>query len=211
MIAFVDLLFRFFLRERLVRSARGQSDRGLAGAVEGHAAMDMSIQQDGSFARRLFSGPGYTAVADVFVMEWAAIARDLIIGLLIAGAMAAWVPADFCSSTARPVADPARRAGEAGTAPAQPCGTPRRRKPTAAAAPRAAAMVPRTMSGSASTVPSGGSPACVVGDRSRTHPASWRPGPRKATSLPPVRRARRPGSRPARDRCAGRVRPGSAA
>ena len=98
MIVFVALLFRFFLRERLVRSAREQADRGLAGAMEGHAGMDMSIQQDGSFARRLFSGPGYTAVADVFVMEWAAIARDLIIGLLIAGAMAAWVPADFWSS-----------------------------------------------------------------------------------------------------------------
>lgn len=98
MIVFVAVLFRLFLRERLVRSARKQADRGLAGAMEGHAAMDMSIQLEGSFADRLFSGPGYTAVAHVFVMEWAAIIRDLIIGLLIAGAMAAWVPADFWSS-----------------------------------------------------------------------------------------------------------------
>lgn len=54
--------------------------------------MDMSVDQEGSFAGRPFSGPGYTAVAHVFVMEWAAIVRDLIIGLLIAGAMAACVP-----------------------------------------------------------------------------------------------------------------------
>jgi uncharacterized protein len=31
----------------------------------------------------------------VFVMEWAAILRDLVLGLLIAGAIAAWVPESF--------------------------------------------------------------------------------------------------------------------
>src|SRR5665811_65417 len=41
-------------------------------------------------------------------------------------------------------------------------------------------MAPRTTSGSASTVPSGGLPTWVVGERSSTHPASLRPGPRKA-------------------------------
>jgi hypothetical protein len=35
---------------------------------------------------------------DVFVMEWAAIIRDLVIGLLIAGAIAAWVPGSFWQS-----------------------------------------------------------------------------------------------------------------
>jgi uncharacterized membrane protein YraQ (UPF0718 family) len=44
---------------------------------------------------RVFSGDGYTAVAHVFVMEWAAIIRDLVIGLLAAGAIAAWVPDTF--------------------------------------------------------------------------------------------------------------------
>jgi uncharacterized membrane protein YraQ (UPF0718 family) len=57
--------------------------------------MDMSVQRDGRFARRLFSGAGFTSVSHVFVMEWAAILRDLIIGLLIAGAIAAWVPDSF--------------------------------------------------------------------------------------------------------------------
>ena len=57
--------------------------------------MDMSVSGDGSFLRRLASRKGVTAVAHVFVMEWAAIARDLVIGLLIAGAIGAWVPESF--------------------------------------------------------------------------------------------------------------------
>ncbi|WP_329569699.1 permease [Kitasatospora sp. NBC_01266] len=95
MIAALALLFRFFLRDRLVRAAREQADRGLTGSMEGHAAMDMSAPGQGSFARRLFSPTGYTATAHVFVMEWAAIIRDLVVGLLIAGAIAAWVPDSF--------------------------------------------------------------------------------------------------------------------
>jgi uncharacterized membrane protein YraQ (UPF0718 family) len=54
--------------------------------------MDMSVPAEGSFWRRLFSAQGFTAVAHVFVMEWAAILRDLVIGLLLAGAIGAWVP-----------------------------------------------------------------------------------------------------------------------
>jgi uncharacterized protein len=95
MIVLVALLFRLFLRDGLVRRAREQADRGLAGSMEGHAAMDMSVQRAGSFARRLLSGEGFTAVSHVFVMEWAAILRDLVIGLLAAGAIAAWVPDSF--------------------------------------------------------------------------------------------------------------------
>ena len=95
MIAVLAVLFRLFLRGDLVRRAREQADRGLAGSMEGHAAMDMSVSGPGSFTRRLLSGPGFTAVSHVFVMEWAAIIRDLVTGLLIAGAIAAWVPDSF--------------------------------------------------------------------------------------------------------------------
>ena len=98
MIVIVALLFRLFLRSRLLRQAREQADRGLAGSMEGHAAMDMSVQRDGSFARRLLSREGFTSVSHVFVMEWAAIIRDLVIGLLVAGAIAAWVPDSFWRS-----------------------------------------------------------------------------------------------------------------
>src|SRR6202042_898002 len=95
MIVVLAVLFRLFVRSRLIDSAREQADLGLAGSMEGHAAMDMSIQRDGSFARRLLSGEGFTSVSHVFVMEWAAIIRDLVVGLLVAGAIAAWVPDSF--------------------------------------------------------------------------------------------------------------------
>ncbi|WP_281277640.1 permease [Nocardia pseudobrasiliensis] len=95
MIVFIAVLFRIFVREKVVRAAREQADRGLAGSMEGHAAMDMSVTGEGSFLRRLVSGRGFTAVSHVFVMEWAAILRDLIIGLLVAGAIGAWVPNSF--------------------------------------------------------------------------------------------------------------------
>ena len=95
MIVLLAVLFRLLLRDRLLREAREQADRGIAGSMEGHAAMDMSVPRPGSFARRLLSGDGYTSVAHVFVMEWAAIIRDLVVGLLIAGAIAAWVPDEF--------------------------------------------------------------------------------------------------------------------
>ena len=95
MIVALAVLFRLFVRTRLVDAARRQADRGLAGTMEGHAAMDMSVQREGSFWQRLLSGEGFTSVAHVFVMEWAAILRDLVVGLLIAGTIAAWVPESF--------------------------------------------------------------------------------------------------------------------
>jgi uncharacterized membrane protein YraQ (UPF0718 family) len=95
MIVALAVLFRLFVRTRLVDAARRQADRGLAGSMEGHAAMDMSVQREGSFWQRLLSREGFTSVAHVFVMEWAAILRDLVVGLLIAGSIAAWVPESF--------------------------------------------------------------------------------------------------------------------
>jgi uncharacterized membrane protein YraQ (UPF0718 family) len=95
MIVVLAVLFRLFVRSRLVDAAREQAERGIAGSMEGHAAMDMSIKGEGSFWRRLFSPQGFTSVSHVFVMEWLAILRDLVLGLLIAGAIAAWVPERF--------------------------------------------------------------------------------------------------------------------
>ncbi|MBS2536453.1 permease [Catenulispora sp. NF23] len=95
MIVVLALLFRRFLKPALLREAREQADRGIAGSMEGHAAMDMSVTGEGSFLKRLLSRAGFTSVSHVFVMEWAAILRDLVIGLFIAGAIAAWVPDSF--------------------------------------------------------------------------------------------------------------------
>jgi len=95
MIVVLAVLFRLFVRSRLVDAAREQAERGIAGSMEGHASMDMSIKGEGSFWQRLFSPQGFTSVSHVFVMEWLAILRDLVLGLLIAGAIAAWVPEKF--------------------------------------------------------------------------------------------------------------------
>jgi uncharacterized protein len=98
MIVLLAVLFRLFVRSRLIDAAREQAERGIAGSMEGHAGMDMSIKREGSFWRRLFSAEGFTSVSHVFVMEWLAILRDLVLGLLIAGAIAAWVPESFWQS-----------------------------------------------------------------------------------------------------------------
>jgi len=98
MIVVLAVLFRLFVGSRLIDAAREQAERGIAGSMEGHAAMDMSIKGEGSFRRRLFSPEGFISVSHVFVMEWMAILRDLVLGLLIAGAIAAWVPQTFWQS-----------------------------------------------------------------------------------------------------------------
>jgi uncharacterized protein len=95
MIILLALLFRRFLTARLREAARRQADKGLAGSMEGHAAMDMSVTGGGSFWRRLASPRGFTAISHNFVMEWAAVLRDIFGGLLIAGAAAAWIPDSF--------------------------------------------------------------------------------------------------------------------
>ncbi len=95
MIVLLALIFRRFLSRGLLRQAHEQADKAVAGSMEGHAAMDMSVVGGGSFTSRLLSGEGFTSVSHNFVMEWAAVLRDIVIGLLIAGAAAAWIPDTF--------------------------------------------------------------------------------------------------------------------
>ena len=91
-IVLVAVIFRIILRERVIAAAREQADKGVSGSMEGHAGMDMSVDSDDGFWARLFSRKAFSAVSNIFVMEWAAIYKDIIAGLLIAGAVAAWVP-----------------------------------------------------------------------------------------------------------------------
>jgi hypothetical protein len=95
MIVLVALFFRLWMRGKIVDAAREQAEKGIAGSMEGHAAMDMSVQGEGSFWRRLFSRKGMDSVASYFVMDWASVWRDILAGLLIAGAFAAWVPKEW--------------------------------------------------------------------------------------------------------------------
>jgi uncharacterized membrane protein YraQ (UPF0718 family) len=93
MILLLVLLMRLVFRRRLVREAKAQADRGVAGRMEGHAAMDMAVTQ-GPLWRRLTSTKGVTAISHYFWMDWASLWFDIALGLLIAGAVAAWVPHD---------------------------------------------------------------------------------------------------------------------
>jgi uncharacterized protein len=91
MIVLLAVIFRLTLRPGLVEQARRQAERGLSGRMEGHAAMDMSVTE-GPFFRRLFSARAFTAVSQYFFMNIASLWTDLVLGFLISGALAAWVP-----------------------------------------------------------------------------------------------------------------------
>jgi uncharacterized membrane protein YraQ (UPF0718 family) len=78
MVVMLAVLFRRFLTPKLVEAARAQAEKGLAGRMEGHAAMD-----------------NMSSISHFFIMDWASIWTDIVLGLLIAGAIAAWVPAGF--------------------------------------------------------------------------------------------------------------------
>ncbi len=95
MIIVVALLFRVMIRPPLLRAAREQADRGLS-RLDGGARGDGHVhQQRPALRRRLVSADGLTSVSHVFVMEWAAVIRDIVVGLLIAGCVGAWVPDSF--------------------------------------------------------------------------------------------------------------------
>ena len=95
MIGLLWLLFRATLRRPLVDGARRQAGAGLTGRMEGHAQMDMAVVDGRPLLARMASPEGVTAVSHYFVMDWAAVWIDVAGGLLIAGAIAAWVPDAF--------------------------------------------------------------------------------------------------------------------
>lgn len=94
MVILIAVIFRLTLTPKLVEMAKTHAEKNLAGRMEGHATMDMSVS-GGSFFSRLFSERGFTAVSNYFVMDWASVWTDILLGLLIAGALAAWVPDSF--------------------------------------------------------------------------------------------------------------------
>lgn len=97
MIAILVLLFKAFLTPRLVEAARRQANKGVKGIMEGHAEMDMAVTE-GPLLKRILSANGRTAISHYFVMDWHAVWKDIGVGLLLAGALAATVPHGFWQS-----------------------------------------------------------------------------------------------------------------
>jgi uncharacterized membrane protein YraQ (UPF0718 family) len=105
MIVILALLFRWTLKPAMVDEARRQAEQRRRGRMEGHGEMDMSIT-DGPFLKRLFSSRGLTSISHTFWMDVTSVWTDIGLGLLIAGALAAWVPVSFWQSfflTSHPV------------------------------------------------------------------------------------------------------------
>jgi uncharacterized membrane protein YraQ (UPF0718 family) len=94
MIVLLVVLLNFFFGKPLIAAARAQAERGLLGRMEGHAAMDMAAKGN-TWTARLRSPEAFTAVSHIFVMEWAAVLGDIVLGLVFSGCIAAWVPAAF--------------------------------------------------------------------------------------------------------------------
>jgi len=97
MVAILAVAFKYTLRARMVDAARIQAEKGVRGRMEGHGEMDMSLS-GGTFLSRLFSGRALTAISHYFYMDIVSLWQDLVLGFLIAGALAAWVPNSFWQS-----------------------------------------------------------------------------------------------------------------
>jgi uncharacterized membrane protein YraQ (UPF0718 family) len=80
MVVLLVLLFRMFLSRDLLEQAKKQADKGIAGRMEGHAKMDMSVTEGGSLWQRMTSDRGRTAISHYFVMDWAAVWLDIVGG-----------------------------------------------------------------------------------------------------------------------------------
>jgi uncharacterized protein len=98
MVVLLVYLFRWFLDRDLLDQAKEQAEKRVKGRMEGHAEMDMSVTEGGSLWQRLTSDRGFTAISHYFVTDWTMVWFDIAGGLLIAGALAAWVPDTFWQS-----------------------------------------------------------------------------------------------------------------
>ncbi len=94
MLVLLAAIYAMFLPRKLEQNAVAQAKGNAVGTMEGHAAMAMS-KRSGTWRERLMSRSGWIAISHYFVMNWAMVWKDVLAGLLIAGALGAWVPQHF--------------------------------------------------------------------------------------------------------------------
>ena len=95
MIVLLVLMLRRVMSRERVAEARRRAEENRQGRMEGHAAMDMSVGGQGGVLARALSPTGLPAISHFFVMDWVSVWSDIVLGLLISGALAAWVPNTF--------------------------------------------------------------------------------------------------------------------
>ncbi|HEY3852279.1 MAG TPA: permease [Steroidobacteraceae bacterium] len=91
MIILLVLIFRWTLKPPQTEAAIIQAKRNVQGSMEGHAQMAMG-KHEGNWRDRLGSRQGWIAISHGFVMNWAMLWKDILVGVLVAGALGAWVP-----------------------------------------------------------------------------------------------------------------------
>lgn len=92
MILILSGLFRVFLKPGLMKEAVAQAQQVSGGGHEGHG---MGEETRDVWYRRLLSGEGLTSVSRYFVMDVSMLWKEIMAGLLITGALSAWVPQSF--------------------------------------------------------------------------------------------------------------------
>lgn len=97
MLVLLGFGYALLLPEKLERAAIEHAQGNAQGAMEGHASMAMS-KRTGTWRDRIASRKGWIAISHYFVMNWAMVWKDILAGLLIAGALSAWVPEHFWQS-----------------------------------------------------------------------------------------------------------------
>ncbi len=86
LVGILSLLVRITYPARLVEAARRHPE-----ASAGHRHEDMA-EAGGSLREKLARRETWVAVAQSFVMDWSMLWRDIVLGFLIAGALAVFVP-----------------------------------------------------------------------------------------------------------------------
>ncbi len=95
MLILLGIGYAALLPKKLEQAAIDHAKGNARGAMEGHAAMAMSKRTTDSWRERLTSRKGWIAISHSYVMNWSMVWKDILLGVLIAGALGAWVPDSF--------------------------------------------------------------------------------------------------------------------
>lgn len=97
MLVLIGVGYAWFLPKKIEDEAVEHAKGDGKGAMEGHAEMAMG-KHEGTWQQRLTSRKGWIAISHSYVMNWSMVWKDILVGLLIAGALGAWVPDHFWQS-----------------------------------------------------------------------------------------------------------------